>query len=113
MCQCSVINIRYIFMQWKKKCVSALNMKIRITAPEHCLPNILSSATDGQQQQLMLHKLMISIFFPFFFLPSLNKENFNNALWVFYIDLLESSPHKGTSIADITSKIITEMAYRW
>ena len=31
------------------------------------------------------------------------------------IDILEtrSSPHKGTAIADITSKMITEMAYRW
>ena len=31
------------------------------------------------------------------------------------IDILEtrSSPHKGTAIADITLKMITEMAYRW
>ena len=31
------------------------------------------------------------------------------------IDILEtrSSPHKGTAIADISSKMITEMAYKW
>ena len=34
---------------------------------------------------------------------------------IFYIDILEtrSSPHKGTTVADKTSKMITEMAYRW
>ena len=34
---------------------------------------------------------------------------------VLTIDILEtkSSPHNGTAIADITSKMITEMTYRW
>ena len=34
---------------------------------------------------------------------------------MFCIDILEtrSSPHKGSAITDITSKMITEMAYKW
>ena len=48
------------------------------------------------------------------YLPQ-TKSYYEHEYSKYTIDILEtrSSPHKGTAIADITSKMITEMAYRW